>query len=122
MIIFAWSLTTNQIECLRSIRHWHDAENKLGREPDGDRDGITLGSRIANFHSGCQRLFKEGYISRFDVPVKGPDRTRWTGPTRPKWEITPKGRLVLDLVEMELAQHKSRLMEEIRVVKKLKAV
>lgn len=114
MIIFTWSLTTNQIACLRTIAH------NQALEESGDFSGDLSGGN-SYFISGLTRLFKEGYILKREVPVKGHERPRWTGKTRPKWEVTDKGRLILQLVAIELVQSRQDMAIMSNELKKLKA-
>lgn len=100
MLIFSWTLTPNQIGILKGIRDHMDAG-----EPDG---GDAIPGQVRNWLPGCRLLLREGLIVHEAVPNDKPHIH--VGKSRPRWNITDKGRVMLQLVEMEIRDQSAALM------------
>lgn len=118
MILFSWTLTPNQIECLKSVAEFQardDAAIKAKRYNDSE-----LGPPgVRNWIGATRLLFRENLIATHDVPVHPWERGHWTGKTRPKWEITQKGRLILQLVTLEIRDQMALLSSNEKELKRI---
>lgn len=117
MIIFSWTLTPNQVACLQSVAEYHALDDS-GKLTD---DTKLAPPGVSNWIGATRLLFREGLIRTRDVPV--PNKVRaaqgWSGPTRPKWEITEKGLLMLQLVAIEVTQQQDVLQSTGKALKRL---
>lgn len=101
MLIFSWTLTPNQIGILKGIREYMDR----GEPADG---GGAIPGEVRNWLPGCRMLLREGLIVHEAVKNDRPGII--VGKTRDRWNITDKGRVMLQLVEMEIRDQSVALM------------
>lgn len=123
MIIFSWTLTPNQVLALRSVadfqRRYEEAaaQKKFLDLTDNSLDQYNLKHWIG----ATRHLFKEGFIVHKEVPWESWQKKYAHSRMRQAWEITTKGLLVLQLVEIEVHQQANILKidkKELRVLQK----
>src|SRR5689334_11446098 len=104
MIIFSWTLTPNQVLALRSVAEHHRrykeaaAKKQFLQLQDNPIDAYEL----HNWFGATRHLFKEGFISYKEVPWESWEKKHTGQKMRQCWEITTKGLLALQLVEIEV--------------------
>jgi hypothetical protein len=104
MIIFSWTLTPNQIIALRAIadhhRRYQLAAERKDRELIANNPLCPPG--MAHWIGAVRHLCKEGFVSHKEVPLKTWERgiARHGIKNRQAWEITEKGKLILQLVSI----------------------
>jgi len=103
MIIFSWTLTPNQVLALRSVANHHRrykesaARKELLRENPLDEYGIK------HWIGATRHLFKEGFIVHKEVAWQPWEQRKHPhSKFRQSWEITTKGLLILQMVEIEV--------------------
>lgn len=107
MIIFSWTLTPNQILALRSVADHHRRyeEAAAKKKALGEGENPLDQYDIKHWIGATRHLFKEGFISHKEVALE-----KWEKAAHPHrkmrqcWEITPKGLLMLQLVEIEVTE------------------
>lgn len=123
MIIFSWTLTPNQVLALRSVadfqRRYEEATAEKRFLGEGESPLNLYG--IKHWIGATRHLFKEGFIVHKEVPWEPWQKKHAASRMRQAWEITTKGLLVLQLVEIEVHQQANILKidkKELRVLQK----
>lgn len=121
MLIFSWTLTPNNVACLKAVMEHQrrDEEYTIAKKSQGNGVNPLSPPEVGNFIGATRGLFREGLIATREVPVEPWNRGGWTSPTRTKWEITEKGRLMLALVQLEIRDQAQILIGNMSVLKEI---
>lgn len=125
MIIFSWTLTPNQVLALRSVADFHRRykESAAKHQALDESENRLVGYGIQNWCAATRHLFREGFISHKEVPLEPWEKKKFPSrKVRQSWEITTKGLLVLQLVEIEVNQQANVLQFDRKQLKLLQAV
>lgn len=121
MIIFSWTLTPNQIMALRAVADHHRRYLMAAARKDraAAKDN-PLGPEIAHWITAVRGLIREGFITHKEVPYQKWELPAFANPAkhRQAWEITEKGKLMLQIVAIEI-EETGRLMADDRANLKL---
>lgn len=124
MIIFTWTLTPNQVLALRSVAEYHRRyEEAAAKKRAIDEQENRLDAYdIQNWTSATRHLFKEGFIVHKEVPLEPWEKKLFPSRScRQAWEVTTKGLLVLQMVEIEVNQQANILKIDRKQLKLLQA-
>lgn len=126
MIIFTWTLTPNQIRVLKIVARYHDAYEQIAKDKDKEALAeLQMGSAdVSHWISAARVLIREGFIRHIEVDLmkweKGVKSHQASG-KRQAWEITDKGRLMLQLVAIELEEQRGQMELDQKELKLLSA-
>lgn len=118
MIIFSWTLTPNQIVALRCVAEHQRREEENCRKGKWESNPLG-GEQIRSWHSSCQVLFRERFIRHYTRPLKKHEKGHLLKEAN-VWEITEKGRLMLQLVALEIGEQTEVMKLTQRQLKALK--
>lgn len=109
---------------LRSVAEFHRryeeaaSKKQVLREDEHRLDQYDIG----HWHSATRHLFKERFIVHKEVPLEMWEKKHWPSRKfRQAWEITPKGLLALQLVEIEVVEQSQTLKLDKAQLRVLKA-
>lgn len=122
MIIFSWTLTPNQILALRDIADFHHSYEQAAAKKQfrGNGHGIDR-NNLRHWIGASRHLIKEGFAVHKEVPWESWEKKYNPPGNRQCWEITTKGLLVLQMVEIEVRQQAEMLKLDSRELKLLQA-
>ena len=123
MIIFSWTLTPNQILALRDIADFHRRYEQAAAKKQylGYTHGVDQ-HNLKHWIGACRHLIKEGFAVHKEVPWEPWEKKHHPFPKgRQAWEITAKGLLVLQMVEIEVNQQANALKLDQKELKLLQA-
>lgn len=107
MIIFSWTLTPNQVLALRDVAEHHHRYKEAAAKRQFLRNGENeLDTHNLKHWIGATRhLIREGFVVHKEVPWEPWElKHQPYAKSRTAWEITAKGLLVLQMVEIEVNQ------------------
>lgn len=123
MILFSWTLTPAQIGALRAV-----ADHQAAYESIADRKDRKALSELrpacadySHWISSTKGLIREGFIRHIEVPLQKWELGVWGNNKRQSWEITQKGRLLLEIVAIEIEEQSRVLASDRKVLKLLAA-
>ncbi len=121
MIIFSWTLTPNQILALRDIADLHRRYEQAAAKKQYLHPGEYHLSDMKHFIGACRHIIKEGFAVHKEVPWEPWEKKYRPLGNRQCWEITAKGLLILQLVEIEVTQQAEILKLDKKELKLLQA-
>jgi len=104
MIIFSWTLTPNQIIALREIADFHQEYEAAAAKKQYLGNGRGFSNNIKNWIGAVRGLIREGFVVHKEVPWEPWEKKYNPLGNRQAWEITRKGLLILQMVEIEVNQ------------------
>lgn len=124
MILFSWTLTPNQIMALRSVADYHQAyEYAAARRDRKLLEGTRLNCLdIPHWSTAVRGLLREGFVRHSEVPMEKWEKgVNGHGTVRQLWEVTEKGRLMLQIVAIEVEEQAKTLALDRKQLKLLQA-
>jgi hypothetical protein len=108
MIIFSWTLTPNQVLALRSVAEAHHRYEQAAKKKKALpwHENVPC-ANIKHFIGATRHLIKEGFIVHKEVELEPWEKQQLPqrfNNKRQAWEITAKGLLILQMVEIEVSQ------------------